>query len=120
KDSTVTVVVRAEALKQMFWLQKDLGDQVLAFCFGEAALQLQPNDFEFRFNLAYAYGDATGGHAEHDYRDLALFHYRLLILRSDDSAYSRNNSGVAYNHFDSPIHACEQFKAASEMGNALA
>src|SRR5439155_22325073 len=34
--------------------------------------------------------------------------------------YAENNLGVVYNHFELPISATEQFKAASVGGNALA
>lgn len=111
---------RAEVMKQVFWTYKESGDLLGAFCFGEAALQLQPNDFNFRFGLAYAYSEATGGYSQHDYRDLALFHYRLLVRRKSAVEYADNNLGVAYNHFGAPIQAVRQYKAASDRGNALA
>lgn len=120
KEAALEEPVRADALKEMFWLLKDSGDEVAAFCYGEAALQVLPNDSQFRFSLAYAYGDAVGGYGERDYRDLALVHYRLLARDSSGSEYSRNNLGVLYNHFEAPISAAEQFSAASVMGNALA
>lgn len=111
---------KGEIMKQMFWTCKESGDPLGAFCFGEAALQLQPNDFDFRFRLAYAYSEVTGGYSQHDYRDLALFHYRLLVRRNSTVEYADNNLGVAYNHFGAPIHAVRQHKAASDHGNALA
>jgi tetratricopeptide (TPR) repeat protein len=110
---------KAEIMKQMFWTCKESGDPLGAFCFGEAVLQLQPNDFEFRFRLAYAYGDVTGGYSQHDYQDLALFHYQLLVGTKAAIEYADNNLGVAYSHFGAPIHATEQYKAASDCGNAL-
>jgi hypothetical protein len=120
KENSLSDSVREDALKEMFWLLKETGDQVAAFCFGEAALRLLPNDSDFRFQLAYAYGNATGGYTEHDYRDLALFHYRLLARTGPSVEYARNNLGVVYNHFELPINATEQFKADSGVGNALA
>lgn len=83
-------------------------------------MQVQPNDFDFRFQLAYAYSQATGGYAEHNYRDLALFHYQLLVRRDAGVEYAQNNLGATYNSFQMPIHATEEFKADSEKGNALA
>ncbi len=46
--------------------------------------------------------------------------YRLLTRDKTGDEVSRNNLGVAYNHFEAFVHAAEQFKAASEMGSALA
>lgn len=107
-------------MKQMFSVCKESDDPLGAFCFGEATLQLQPNDFHFRFQLAYAYSDVTGGSAQHDYRDLALFHYLLLVRARAAVEYADNNLGSAYAGLGAPIHAAEQFKAASTRGNALA
>jgi tetratricopeptide (TPR) repeat protein len=119
-ESDITDALRAECLRQMFWLYQDQKDPIAAFCVGEAALQLQPNDLEFRFRLAYAYADATGGYAEHNYNDLALFHYQLLVRRNAEVPDAENNLGVVCNHFGAPIHAAEHFKASSTKGNALA
>jgi len=104
----------------MFGVLKESGDRVAAFCFGEAALRLLPNDSDFRFQLAYAYDEGASGSGEHDYQDLALAHYKLLASDNSASEYSLNNLGVVFNHFEAPINATEQFKAASTRGNALA
>ena len=112
--------LRAESLREMFGIYQDQKDPIAAFCVGEAALQVQPNDLEFRFRLAYAYADATGGYAQHNYSDLALFHYQLLVRRNAEVQDAENNLGVVCNHFGAPIHATEHFKASSTKGNALA
>lgn len=109
---------KAEIMQQMFWTCKESEDLLGAFCFGEAALQLQPNDYDFRFQLAYAYGKVTGGYSQHDYRDLALYHYQVLVRRKSAVEYA-DNLGAEYSHFGAPIHAVKQFKAASAGGNAL-
>jgi len=116
EDDKLSEADIALAYKEMFLLLKETGDGVTAFCFGEAALQFLPNDADFRFSLAYAYGEATGGYWEHDYRDLSLFHYRIL---PPGTPVVRNNLGVCYNSFDAVIHAADQFIAASKTGYPL-
>ncbi len=73
KEPSLTESVRVDALKEMFWSLKESGDAAAAFCFAEAALQVFPTDSDFRFDLAYAYGEDHWGYREHDYRDLAIF-----------------------------------------------
>jgi len=110
--------LRTAVLKQLFSVYK-ADDALGSFCFAEAALLLQPNDYGFRFDLAYAYAEQTGGSSQHDYRDLALFHYRLLVKADSSEPFAENDLGVVYRDLGAPILPVEGFKTSSET-NALA
>ena len=51
---------------------------------------------------------------------MELFHYQLLGRANAELEHAQNNLGVAFNQCNVPIHATEEFKAASRKGHALA
>ncbi len=79
----------------------------------EKCLELQPNNIEIRFNLAYLYG-------QQNKNDLAFGHYYKLIDFKGDHEAALNNIGVCYEELKMPLKAMEHYKKSWEMSNSLA
>lgn len=78
----------------------------------EAIVRLTPDDYDQRFNLAYA-------HSKEGNEDMALHHY-LAIPPSHRSAATWNNLGVAYQNFSLPGKSVGAYRKAADEGETLA
>lgn len=85
-------------------------DEFLGFT--ERLLDLQPDDINLRFGLAYKYSEAG-----HD--NLSLLHY-LTIPYREREAGTWNNIGVEYGRFNLNGKAVEAYRMAEELGETLA
>lgn len=80
--------------------------------FTEAVLELNPEEHQDRFQLAYHYSE-EGDH------DLAYYHYEILSLRSP-ALSTWNNLGVAAAKLDLPARAISAYRESQHMGGTLA
>ena len=79
----------------------------------ELAIRLNPGDSDWRFQLAYKYGDRKA-------QRLALFHYHRLLARDPEHVCGTNNAGVAAQALSLPIRAVEYYRRAEAKDNTLA
>lgn len=78
----------------------------------ERLVQIQPDNHEVRFNLAYKHG-------EQGQNDLAAYHYSM-IPAAERSSTAWNNLGAALDQANMPARAVDAYAVASEMGETLA
>jgi tetratricopeptide (TPR) repeat protein len=91
---------------------KNRSEDDFGFSAMERLLEREPDNHSRRFELAYAYSEAS-------MNDMALLHYsRIPYGARDDMAW--NNLGVAYGNARLPVKSVDAFKKAKNMGNTLA
>jgi tetratricopeptide (TPR) repeat protein len=78
----------------------------------ERVVQLAPDDWNARFNLAYKYSQVK-------IRDMSLYHY-TQIPYSERTAIAWNNLGVAYQEFEMPAKSIAAYRTSSSKGETLA
>lgn len=79
----------------------------------EKALEIEPNNPDLRFYVAYSYG-------EKEYRSLSLHHYKTLLQFNPDYPNASNNIGVQYRWLQMPIRSVNCYKKAIELGETIA
>jgi tetratricopeptide (TPR) repeat protein len=84
----------------------------LQIAISERLVDLNPDDFEARFALAYMYSEAHNN-------DLALNHY-LKVPRSERSGVHWNNLGVEFQHLNLPIKAVDAYRKSEDANETLA
>ena len=87
-------------------------DKTLSLAYTERLLDLKPDDYDSRFDLAY-------GHSESDRRNLSLFHY-LKIPYRNRNAITWNNLGVSYSRLDIDGKSVDAYRESEEMDETLA
>jgi len=78
----------------------------------ERILQLTPDDWNSRFNLAYKYSQV-------DLNDMSLYHY-TKIPYAERTPVTWNNLGVAYQDFSMPAKAVQAYRISASKGETLA
>jgi tetratricopeptide (TPR) repeat protein len=78
----------------------------------ERMVELQPDDSELRFSLAYKYG-------EQGRNDLSLYHY-LMIPADERSPSAWNNIGATLDQLGMPAKSVDAYKQAAERNETLA
>ncbi len=96
-------------LKTINKIQKN-DDKYLAFA--EKALDLRPDNYDLRFELAHKYSDLGNN-------EFALFHY-MLILDKDLNAATWNNIGVANARLNIDGKAVEAYQKSKDLNETLA
>jgi tetratricopeptide (TPR) repeat protein len=104
---------RMSVRKELYALLKEDVDFYKAFAVGERTLFEDPADNDFRFSLAYDYGNKQ-------INELSLFHYRILSENDAAEKMVLNNLGVSYSLLDFPILAVDSYREAYKNGNTLA
>jgi tetratricopeptide (TPR) repeat protein len=99
-------------LKTELTLAELRGDDYMQTACMEQLLEIQPDDHELRFSLAYKYSQISQ-------EGLALFHY-LRIPAGNRSAIAWNNLGVSYLEQGMPINAISAYRQAEQKGETLA
>jgi tetratricopeptide (TPR) repeat protein len=98
-----------EALQEIGTLAKDDDLVVEAM---EGLVELNPEDADVRFSLAYKNGQIGN-------EDLAFVHY-LRIPYSLRKSTTWNNLGVSYQEFGMPVKSVEAYRKAADSGETLA
>ena len=90
----------------------DTGEDFLELEVLERIVQLEPDDWNARFNLAYKYSTMQ-------MNDMSLYHY-CQIPFSQRSAIAWNNLGVAFQQTSLSAKSIEAYKTSAEKGETLA
>ena len=101
--------IMIEALREIVDLEAD-SDMYCGLL--ERVLELKPDDIDARFKLAYKY-------SEKNQDELSFFHY-LRIPENQRAAYTWNNLGVHYEHFQLSNGSVKAYRKAESLGNTLA
>ena len=102
-------IMLMSTLRKAAEIQKE---KQLLFGVAERLLQLQPDDADTRFSLAYDYSQANQN-------ELSLFHY-LKIPYDLRPSMAWNNLGVQFDLADLPGKSVEAYRKAEALGNTLA
>lgn len=101
-----------ELLKCLIDIADIQDNKTLSLAYAERLLDLKPDDYDSRFNLAY-------GHSDNDRRNLSLFHY-LKIPYRNRNAIAWNNLGVEYSKLDIDGKSVDAYRKSEEMNETLA
>jgi tetratricopeptide (TPR) repeat protein len=112
KISSETPSTEAELLNSIIDLAERDKNQDAELAALERLLELEPDNHNNRFNLAFK-------HSDHGNNELAIYHYQM-IPAAERSAMAWNNLGAAFDQLSFPAKAVESFKRGSEMGETLA
>ena len=88
------------------------GDDDVAVQAMERILEINPDDFDTRFSLAYKY-------SEKENHDLSFYHY-LKIPSNKRSSVVWNNLGVGFQHFSLPAKSVSAYCKSADAGETLA
>jgi tetratricopeptide (TPR) repeat protein len=102
-------ILLVQTLRNIFQAEQN-DDAALAAL--ERIVELRPDDFDSRSNLAYK-------HNENGNKDLALHHY-LQIPYQERTAISWNNLGVSFSEFKLGAKCVQAYRRAEAMGDTLA
>jgi tetratricopeptide (TPR) repeat protein len=101
-----------QLLQALIKLAKNKDDEKGKIALLERIVELSPDDYDARFELAFAHS-ASGNEV------LALFHY-LKIPEHEREGAAWNNLGVANDQNDLPVHAVEAYRKAEGENHTLA
>ncbi|QUS40854.1 tetratricopeptide repeat protein [Tardiphaga alba] len=93
-------------------LAEDQQDHKAQLALLERLIEIQPDNHEARFNLAYKHGEQSEN-------GLAAYHYSL-IPEAERSSTAWNNLGAALDQAKMPVRAVQAYTVASGMGDTLA
>jgi hypothetical protein len=78
----------------------------------ERLIELKPDDYNIRFNVAYKHNDQGN-------EELAVYHYHMIPF-AERSAIAWNNLGASLDQLKLSAKAVDAYERASEMGETLA
>lgn len=110
--SQTTAEAEFRLLEALADLAKDTENKELEVATLERKIQINPNDSDTRFSLAFA-------HDELGNEDIALNQYLILATTGQGEA-AWNNLGVAYDSFNMPIKSVQAYRKSEEQGGSLA
>ena len=88
-----------------------LGDRTKMRLSLEQGLRLEPEHKERRFRIAYSYAD------DKDWKDLAIYHYKLLATQDPKYPSALNNYGILLGHYKLDGEKVLLWKQAKEFDN---
>lgn len=94
-------------------LFKKLDEKKLRGIALEKALEIQPNNPQTLFDVAFSY-------SEGEFSQLSLFHYQHLLKFSSNHRAANNNLGVAYRELEMPINSIMAYKRAWKQKDTIA
>lgn len=101
-----------ELLKTLIEIYKDQGEHEFYIATLERYLDLNPDDSDKRFSVAYKYSELLK-------HNLSLYHYKKIPYRTRSSVVW-NNVGVAYANLLLSARSIEAYRSAERSGNTLA
>lgn len=100
-------------LQHLYSLSKESEDKFPSFALAELALHQRPEEMNFRFSLAFDYGDANQSH-------MSLYHYKIICDQDEKNSGALNNLGIALAESGLPVLAVQRYKESYKLGETLA
>lgn len=100
-------------LQHLYAISKESEEKFPSFAIAELALHERPEEMNFRFSIAFDYGDADQSH-------MSLYHYKIICDQDEKNAGALNNLGIALANSDLPVLAVQRYKQSYKLGETLA